>query len=193
MTDSMSAEIGEIAAALAKAQSEMTFAHKDAENPFFKSNYADLNSILDAIREPLSKHDIAVVQTTGGDGTSITVITKLVHSSGQWFEGQLTMVPDKPGPQAFGSVLTYCRRYALAAIAGIAQADDDGESATEHKAKTNGKVWDYAENAAKSGTSGLESWFTGLERGEKQFIAANKEKWDKIKGTAADWDAKAEE
>ena len=67
------------------------------------------------------------------------------------------------------------------------------EAPTPPPAKPNGKVWDYAENAAKSGTVGLESWFNGLERGEKAYIKNNHPKWEKIKGTAADWDAKADE
>jgi hypothetical protein len=191
----MSESISEIAEALAKAQSEMTFAHKDSNNPFFKSNYADLNSVLDAVRGPLSKNGIAIVQTTDGDSGSITVITKLIHKSGEWLEGRLTMTPEKKGAQAFGAVLTYSRRYALAAIAGVAQADDDAEAATAHKAAPDvlpAKVWSDAESEAKKGTQALQSWFTGLPRPKKEVISQDGKRWDKIKGQAADFDAAKE-
>lgn len=191
----MSDSIGEIAEALAKAQSEMTFAHKDSNNPFFKSSYADLNSVLDAVREPLSKNGIAIVQTTDGDSGSITVITKLIHKSGEWIEGRLTMTPEKKGAQAFGAVVTYARRYALAAIASIAQADDDAEAATAHKAAPDvlpEKVWSDAEKEAKNGTKALQAWFTALPRPKKEVIAQDGKRWDKIKGQAADFDAAKE-
>ena len=131
----MSDDIGELAAALAKAQSEMTAAIRTEENPYFKSRYADLASVWDAIREPLTKNGLAVIQTMGeaSDGY-IKVITTLAHSSGQWIRGTLTMRPKKTDdPQAIGSLITYARRYALAAIAGVAPDDDDAETAMGRK------------------------------------------------------------
>lgn len=125
-TPMQSNTLDELAAALAKAQGEMMGAKKDSKNPFFKSNYADLASICEAIREPFSKHGLSYIQTTEQDGT---VITTLLHSSGQWIRGRLKIDPVKKDPQGMGSALTYARRYALAAISGIAQIDDDAESA----------------------------------------------------------------
>lgn len=125
-----SEQINALAAALAKAQGEIKGAIKDSKNPFFKSNYADLASIQDACREPLSKNGLCVMQTTDTDEHGNTYIfTTLAHSSGQWMQGKLKINPQKNDPQAVGSALTYARRYALAAIVGIAQVDDDAESA----------------------------------------------------------------
>ena len=127
----MSASIGAFATALAKAQGEMTFAHKDSENPFFKSSYADLASVWDAIRGPLSKHEIAVVQLPGPMTDGVALTTKLIHKSGEWVESYAEMVMAKNDAHAYGSALTYLRRYSLTAMAGITQADDDGNVASE--------------------------------------------------------------
>lgn len=134
----MSDNIGSLAAALAKAQGAMTPALKDAANPFFKSKYADLSSVWEAARKPLSTNELAVIQTTNGDSEVVTVITTLIHSSGQWVRGTLKMRPVKNDPQGIGSCLTYARRYALSAIVGICPDDDDGEAATRRE-KPEGK------------------------------------------------------
>lgn len=125
-----SVEIKDLAAALALAQAEMEGAKKDAANPFFKSKYADLSSVWEACRGPLTKHGLSVVQTTSSDENANTVVTTmLLHSSGQWIRDTLTAKPKENSPQGIGSTITYLRRYALAAIAGVAPEDDDGEAA----------------------------------------------------------------
>jgi hypothetical protein len=121
--------INEIAAALAKAQGQMEGAAKGKINPAFKSRYADLASVLEAAREPLSINGLAVVQLTQKTPDGLVLITKLVHSSGQWFSGEYPINPVKNDPQGFGSSTTYARRYALMAMVGIAPEDDDGEAA----------------------------------------------------------------
>lgn len=136
----MSENIGELAGAMAKAQGEMRGAVKDADNPFFKSKYADLAAVLDACREALSKNQIAVFQTTEPDSEGIIVVTTLAHSSGQWLRGKLRVRPQKNDPQAIGSAITYARRYSLAAIAGVAQVDDDAESAMGRSGQQKGQV-----------------------------------------------------
>jgi hypothetical protein len=125
-----SEQIGELAAALAKAQGQMGSAHKDASNPFFKSKYADLSSIVDAIKGPLSANGIAYVQTTDTDDSGVLVETTLIHSSGQWISGSLRMRPVKDDPQGIGSCITYARRYGLQAIVGLDADDDDGNAAS---------------------------------------------------------------
>ena len=130
-----SENINEIAAALSKAQGQIKGALKDSTNPFFKAKYADLSSVWEACRGPLSGNGLAVVQTTSDSEKGIAVITSLVHSSGQWFRGHLTLEPKDKTPQGYGSAITYARRYALAAIVGVAPEDDDGNSASEKKAK----------------------------------------------------------
>lgn len=127
-----SALLNELGTALAKAQGEIQGAPKDSRNPFFNSSYADLKSVWEAIRIPFSKHGLSVIQTnkeSSNVGTTV-VVTTLLHSSGQWIRGELPITPVKGDPQALGSALTYGRRYALAAIAGVYQSDDDGEVAT---------------------------------------------------------------
>ncbi len=124
-----SESINELAAALAKAQGEITGALKDSSNPFFKSKYADLASCWDACRAQLSKNNLAVIQTTQCRDGQVFVVTTLAHSSGQWLRGELPVKAKDDGAQAQGSGITYARRYALAAIVGLAQIDDDAEAA----------------------------------------------------------------
>lgn len=123
--------INEISAALAKAQGEMGGAHKSAANPFFKSKYADLESVWDACREPLAKNGLAVIQTVEqtAQGDSV-LITTLSHSSGQWFQSVFPLRPVKNDPQGMGSAITYARRFSLSAIVGVYQTDDDGNQAS---------------------------------------------------------------
>lgn len=123
-------QINELAAALAKAQGEVKGAVKDSANPHFKSRYADLASVWDACRAALSKHGVAVVQGPATeDSGRVSVTTMLAHSSGQWIEETLAVAPMKFDAQGIGSVITYLRRYGLAAMVGVAPEDDDGEAA----------------------------------------------------------------
>jgi hypothetical protein len=127
-----SADIGELAKALAAAQGEMTAASKDGTNPHFKSRYATLASVWDAIRGPLSRNGLSVSQVleTPDAGPGVIVRTMLLHSSGQWICSRYVMpIHDKLTPQAVGSAITYARRYALSAIVGIAPDDDDDGNA----------------------------------------------------------------
>jgi hypothetical protein len=127
-----SEQINEIAKALAAAQGEMKNAFLNKVNPHFKSKYADLAGIRDAVTPALSKHGIAVVQGTEMDGERLVVTTRLVHASGQWFESRFPIAIDKP--QAMGSSYTYAKRYSLAAICNIAaDEDDDANAASDSK------------------------------------------------------------
>lgn len=121
--------IAALAAALAKAQSKMGPAKKDAVNPHFKSRYADLASVWEAARGPLTENGLAVVQTLDDSDRGACVVTTLMHSSGEWISGRLTLPVSKSDAQGYGSAITYARRYGLAAILGIAADDDDGEAA----------------------------------------------------------------
>lgn len=141
-----SEQINELAAALAKAQAKMRPASMDAENPAFKRGnktlrYADLASVWDAIREPLTSNGIAVVQTAALSEHGVTVECLLVHTSGQWVEGSLTVPLEgarQTGAHAVGSATSYGRRYLLAAMCGVVQDDDDGNEATKgHGASPN--------------------------------------------------------
>ena len=132
MSQPHSEAIGELAFALAAAQGEMTAASKDATNPHFKSRYATLASVWDAIRGPLSNHGLSVSQVLESpeNGVGVAVRTMLLHTSGQWIASRYVMpIGDKLTPQAIGSAITYARRYALSAIVGIAPDDDDDGNA----------------------------------------------------------------
>ena len=130
-----SEQIGDLAGALAKAQGEIKGAAKDSANPHFKSRYADLASVWDACRAALSKHGIAVVQMPSVADGKVAVTTLLTHSSGQWVEETVSVAPMKMDAQGLGSVVTYLRRYALAAAVGVAPDDDDGEAAVGRPAQ----------------------------------------------------------
>mgnify|MGYP001249934350 CR=1 FL=1 len=127
----MTTELGEFSKAMAAAQAEMGNATKSCDNPFFKSKYADLAEVLDTVKAALNKHGIAVVQLPGMSGQGwAEVTTMLTHSSGQYLGSTLRIPVSKNDPQGAGSAITYARRYALAAICGIAQEDDDGNTAS---------------------------------------------------------------
>jgi len=134
-------QINELATALAKAQAKIRGAVKDSANPFFKSSYADLQSVWDAIREPLAANGLAVVQTTDtNEAGQLQLVTTLMHSSGQWIQGRFPILPLKQEPQAIGSATSYARRYALAALVGVYQTDDDAEQAQARVATTSNKA-----------------------------------------------------
>lgn len=127
--ENKSPQINELALALSKVQAELKGAQKDSENPFFKSKYADLQSVWDSCRGLLAKNGLAVAQTFEPLENKIIIVTALLHQSGQWIESRLAMPPLKQDPQAYGSAISYGRRYALAAMIGIYQTDDDAEKA----------------------------------------------------------------
>jgi hypothetical protein len=129
-TFQMSPTVGKFAGALAKAQGMIAHAKADSNNPFFKSQYADLASVLDACREPLSTAEIARYQAPISLASGeVGVKTMLLHSSGEWVASIIWCKPKESTPQTLGLVISYLRRYALAAAVGIAQKDDDAEAA----------------------------------------------------------------
>lgn len=124
-----SGNVGELFAALAKAQGGMKGAVKDSVNPFFKSKYADLAAVWEACREHLAMYELCVIQGVSAEAAKVTVTTVLGHSSGQWVRDTLTLEAKDATPQSIGSAATYCRRYGLSGVVGIAPEDDDGEAA----------------------------------------------------------------
>jgi hypothetical protein len=120
-----------IAPALLAAQKAMTAAAKAAVNPHFKSKYADLATVIDAVKEPLNAAGITFLQTIGNDTTGVTVRTTLVHESGEWIAATTYLPVPQQTPQAFGSGITYAKRYGLQSICGLPSEDDDGERASE--------------------------------------------------------------
>lgn len=136
-----SEQINEIAAALAKAQGEMSNAVMNRTNPHFKSKYADMASVLDAIRKPLAVHGIAFSQAVEIRQGGQVLVTKLIHSSGQWLGSEFPL-PTTARIQEMGSALTYARRYSLAAIVCNSADEDDDANTAEKNGQTvnaNGK------------------------------------------------------
>ena len=126
-----SESITDLATALCLAQAEMGGAIKDSNNPFFKSSYADLTSVIKVIKEPFAKYGLSFVQlpVTSAGGNGVGVSTMLMHKSGQWLQGEYLLPMDKVTPQGAGSAITYARRYALQSLVGIPSVDDDSELA----------------------------------------------------------------
>ena len=129
-----SANLKELATALANAQATLQIAKKGSENPFFHSKYADLLSVWTACREALTTNGLSVVQVidVANDGKTF-LETILLHASGEWIAGRLPLLAIKQDPQAQGSAISYARRYSLSAIIGLCteEEDDDAEGAMD--------------------------------------------------------------
>lgn len=122
----MGGNIPELVAALALAQGQMANPLKDANNPHFDSQYATLGAVLNAVRVPLAENGLALVQLPSSEGAKVTVRTLLVHKAGGWMMSTVSCTVANAGPQGVGGGITYMRRYAAAAMCGVAQEDDDG-------------------------------------------------------------------
>ena len=140
-----SEQIGELVAALAKAQGEFTAAKKDSDNPYYNSKYADLSAVILSVRPALSKHGIALVQASEADlERQVASVTTSIHLGEQWMSvtaeapatGKGKKAPDDPTAplrfdvQTIGAAWTYLRRYTLQGLVGVPAEDDDGNSAT---------------------------------------------------------------
>ena len=150
----MSEEINEIAEALAKAQGEVENAAKDRENSHFRSRYADLAAVREAIRAPLSQNGLSYVQFLRGDQGALEIETMLMHKSGQYLADTLRIPLSKNDAQGIGSAASYGRRYSLMALVGIASSDDDddGNAASERPApRGNGKPAEQPRTQVTSG------------------------------------------
>ena len=168
--------IEKLAEALCAAQGEMGGAVKGSANPFFKSSYADLTSVIKAIKEPCSKHGLSYVQLPHRDGSSIGVVTRLIHTSGQWLENEFTLPMVKGDPQAAGSAVTYARRYALQALFGIPAVDDDAEAAVLRGSQQPTLKDEYADLVDHLADS-IEAIKTGIQIGD---LVMAKEAWDEL-------------
>lgn len=141
-----STETKELFSALSRAQASLKSAIKDSKNPFFNSSYADLESCWGASRDVLTQNGLSVSQTMDHESGVDFLVTILAHSSGQWIKGKLRLNPVKNDPQSMGSAITYTRRYAFAAIIGLTQTDDDGETASGRGKKSGGIPMDMPTN-----------------------------------------------
>lgn len=123
----------ELFAALAKMQGEVENATKSSTNPHFRSKYADLAEVLNTVRPVLAANGLSVIQSPSFDGAVCHVTTTIAHSSGGHISGTISCIPAKMDGQGIGAATTYLRRYSLAALCGVAQEDDDGNTAAHNK------------------------------------------------------------
>ena len=122
--------IKELALALHKAQKNIKAALKDSTNPHFRSKYADLSSVIDAVKQPLLDQGIVFLQGVSGVENGVAVETMLLHVSGEWMSSTLEIPASKHDAQGYGSATTYGRRYGLQSMCGVPAEDDDGNAAT---------------------------------------------------------------
>ena len=122
--------IKQIAEALVSAQKEIKFAAKDSTNPHFKSKYANINSVIEAVKAPLNNNNIAILQSLSpSDDNKLHLTTRLIHSSGEWIEDTAVCPIQKQDPQGLGSAISYIRRYSISSLCALYADDDDGQSA----------------------------------------------------------------
>lgn len=139
MSATFSEKLDALAAALAAAQGEFETVGKTETNPFFKSKYAGLPSVVKAASPVLTKHGLSVVQLPGHDELGHTLTTMLLHSSGQFIAETMRLKPTKDDPQGLGSAITYGRRQSyMAALGLVADEDDDGNAASAPRSNGNG-------------------------------------------------------
>lgn len=128
-----------LSGAMAKAFAEIEAATKSANNPHFKSKYADLGAVIEAVKPPLIKYGLFFTQRSHPAETGVSVETVLHHEGGEELSlGTLFVPANKQDAQGFGSALTYARRYGLMTAFGVPAEDDDGNAASASARSTNG-------------------------------------------------------
>jgi len=158
--------IKEIAKSMCEVQSSMEAANKSKENPFFNSKYADLSEVLRCIKGVLPSHGLSFMQMPSFENGVVSVETIVMHSSGEWISSTSAAPIAKSNPQGVGDAITYLRRYSLAAIFGLAQKDDDGNSNSEQssnkpsKSKDDDKPW-YSDSVYQSEVEGITTAIRG--------------------------------
>lgn len=186
-----SEQINELVKAMCEVNKVLENAQKDKTNPFFKSKYADLTEIFGVCRKPLAENGLVVIQTTMVINDKTYMITRLIHTSGQWIKGVYPLNPIKNDPQGYGSAVTYARRYTLSAIIGITAEDDDGNKASKQNGTTKkettskptdtGRRGDLTENDLKR-LAEIDKALMELNGGNKNLAAAQLKKMTSFTG-----------
>lgn len=120
-----SESIKSVAAALCKAQTNIESASKNANNPHFRSKYADINAVIDACKAALNNEGISVVQSNGKDELGSYVETMLLHNTGEFLSSKVYLILDKMDMQKLGSAITYARRYGIQSMVFMGSSEDD--------------------------------------------------------------------
>jgi hypothetical protein len=148
---------GPFAKAFVAAQKATEAVKKANTNPAFRSKYADLSGVVEAVVPALNANGIGVIQMPGFDGELVSLTTEMIHESGASVRSVLRLKPTKADPQGVGSAITYARRYSLLAMTGAAPEDDDGNEASKPAPA----------NANGNGTGGSRPQPTLAERAAK--------------------------
>lgn len=157
----MSESIKNIAAALVKAQSEMGAVVKGADNPYYKSKYADINDVIKTVKEVLNNNGIAFLQPlkvkeVANEKVNI-VETMLLHTSGEYLVGEIEVIVKDKDPQKLGMSVTYSRRFGLQSMVGLPAEDDDGNTASGVYEKKDNKTPSKFAKSTKSKETATES------------------------------------
>lgn len=128
-------EVNEVFGALSKAQGDMKPAVMDSKNPHFNSKFASLTAVQDAYRGPLAKNGLAITQMVESDENGYTIQTILGHASGQYISSTFRLMVTKQDMQGLGSAVTYARRYAISALLGVVDTEDDDAEASLNRSK----------------------------------------------------------
>jgi len=165
-------EYKNLAGALVRAQAEIEGAVKGSVNPAFRSKYADLASVIDAVRPALAKHGLAFIQEVTERDHGVYVETVVVHESGEMYRcGKLPIPAPKQDPHGYGSAISYGKRYSLMAALGVPSADDDGNAAAASKTEKPAQriseqesrlILDSLREAAVDGLEALQTRFKSI-------------------------------
>ena len=160
----MSETISELAKALCKFQKEVTNPKKTKTNPWYKKKYADLADIWEAIKTPLHNNGLSITQIPN-NSNSVTSI--LLHESGEYIKGTLTLEPTKTDPQGMGSAITYARRYMMSGMLGIVSDDDDDANTASQPNKSQKQTQSQDNN---------KPWLNKISPEQQEWIASQIEK-----------------
>ncbi len=141
-----SKEISQISAALAKAQPafgtptkrRMARVYSKRTNSSYTYKYADLEDVMKCVRKPLADNELAIVHMTQEFAGQVELVTRLVHSSGEYFQSIYPVKAEADRPQEMGSAMTYARRYTVSALLGIASEEDDDAQGAQEAARSAG-------------------------------------------------------
>ena len=179
--------LNELATALALAQGEIEGAVKGSTNPAFRSKYADLSAVWEAIRAPLAKHGLSVLQEVISCDAGVGCRSLLMHKSGQWISTDSPVIPcDKNNAHGHGSAATYARRFALVALIGVPQIDDDGNAAVDSKPapKSDPDELVKARKVAESGSAAFREWWSKIPQSNRAALRSNISELQAIAKTA---------
>jgi len=168
-----SESIQAISKALLQAQIEVDRVVKNAKNPHFKSTYADITAVIDAVKPALNNNGITFLQLPcPSENDEIRITTRLLHESGEWIDSTITIPLSKKDAQGYGSGITYARRYSLAAIMGLPQEDDDGNNASgKHDKKPQKSIAKAYEKPISASGESFERLSSNMK--EEAISAAN--------------------